>query len=356
MCKVTQQMEVCMKALRNIIITILFVLLTSCAFAESVSFNSVNEAIKYIKKNQPIIINITNVKFKPTQLLKIKSYMPEGSDFHFTTTWGNVTFSDDVVDLDLRPKDAGISRKELEAVIQLCPYIKSIDNANKMWPSNNDMIPLINKYPDIRFEWMVNLGNGHHISTKCTAYSTMNKIGSGKELTSRSCELLKYCPRLKALDLGHNKITNLDFLQYTPELELLIVADNKITDITPIGQLTHLKYLELFKNNVTDLSPLSNCKELLDLNITWLPVTDLSPLYELNSLERLWANMMRKLPESEIEAYKSKHPETITDFQISHAATVDGWREHPRYKHYISCFKNYKWIPFDENTDESKNK
>lgn len=339
-----------MKKIKELIVFIITMLLIASAssFAETITFSSVNEAIKYIKKQQPVSINIIDIKFKPTQLLKIKKAMPDSSEFHFTTTWGNVTFSDDVVDLDLRPKDAGISRKELEAVIQLCPNLKSIDNANKMWPSNNDMIPLIDKYPDIRFEWMVNLGTGHHISTKCTAYSTMNKINSGKELTSKNLKLLRYCPRLKALDLGHNKITTLDFLQYTPDLELLIVADNKITDITPIGQLKHLQYLEIFKNNITDLSPLANCTELVDLNITWLPVTDLSPLEKLTSLERLWANMMRKLPDSEIEKFKKSHPDTETDFQISHGATVDGWREHERYKHYIYCFKNYKWIPFDE--------
>jgi hypothetical protein len=41
----------------------------------------------------------------------------------------------------------------------------------------------------------------------------------------------------------------------------------------------------------------------------------------------------------------------------SHAATVDGWRsENPHYKHYIWCFKNKQWIPFNEPLPTEKKK
>ena len=341
-----------MKAIRWAVITLalaaIVVMMFGVAQAETKTFSNVNAAIKYINKNKPESLTLENVSFKPSQLLKIRNAMSEGAEFHFTTTWGELTFSDDAESLDLRVREGGTNIKDLKAIVQLCPNIKYIDNSHKFFPSNNEMIPLVEQYPDIQFVWQVKLGSSHHISTNATVFSTMNHIGGGGKLTSKNMELLKYCTRLKALDLGHNNITSLDFLKYCPDLELLIIADNKVTDITPISQLKHLKYAEIFKNHITDLSPLASCTELLDLNITWCDVTDLSPLDSLTGLERLWANMMRKMDDSAMEHFKSTHPNTLVDYQLSHAATVDGWRDHERYKHYIWCFKNHKWIPFDE--------
>ena len=318
-----------MKAIRCAVITLVLaviaVMMLGVAQAETKTFSNVNAAIKYINKNKPESLTLENVSFKPSQLLKIRNAMSEGAEFHFTTTWGELTFSDDAESLDLRVREGGTNITDLKAIVQLCPNIKYIDNSHKFFPSNNEMIPLVEQYPDIQFVWQVKLGSSHHISTNATAFSTMNHI-----------------------DLGHNNITSLDFLKYCPDLELLIIADNKVTDITPISQLKHLKYAEIFKNHITDLSPLAACTELLDLNITWCDVTDLTPLDSLTGLERLWANMMRKMDDSAMEHFKNAHPNTLVDYQLSHAATVDGWRDHERYKHYIWCFKNHKWIPFDE--------
>ena len=84
------------------------------------------------------------------------------------------------------------------------------------------------------------------------------------------------------------------------------------------------------------------------LNITNCQTPDLSPLDGLQKLERLWANMIRHLTDEEKERFKSVHPNCQVDFQPSHAATVDGWRKHIRYRHYIWCFKNRTWVPFSE--------
>ena len=318
------------------------------ACADTISGNKdIKTVLKYIREHQPTELTLENVRLKPTDLLQVKQSLPEGAVFHFTTFWGT-TFSDDVVELDLRPRKGGILASDLEAIIQICPNVRVIDFSNHSSPTNKDMIPLIERYPDIQFEWRVDLGKGHHVSTHATAYSTFNHINSGKELTAKNLEALKYCPRLRALDLGHNKIENLEFLKYVPDLELLIIGQNNVTDLTPIGQLKHLKYAELFLNPFSDISPLANCTELLDLNITATKVVDLSPLDNVTSLERLWGNMLKKLPQGEIDRFIALHPNCEVDFKPSHAATVDGWRDHPRYKHYIWCFKHYKWVPFDE--------
>ena len=322
----------------------------AAANAEALSFGNVKAALKYIQENQPSELTLENVKFKPSELLTIKNALPAGAEFHFTTKWGAVTFSDDVTDLDLKPRTAETSADELDAIVQICPGIKRIDNSKKSSPSNKQMIPLIEKYPDVQFEWKVNLGKGHYVSTTATAYSTFNSIGTDKKLTSENLEMLKYCPRLKALDLGHNNIKTLDFLQYVPDLELLIIGHNHVTDITPIGNLKHLQYAELFLNNYTDITPLGNCTELLDLNLTATPITDLSPLDNVTTLERLVVNMCKKLPQESVDHFKELHPTCEVDFKPSHSATntEKPWRKHPRYKHYIWCLKNNTWIPFDE--------
>lgn len=336
--------------LKTTAVLLLLALCCLCAAsqAETVSFRGLNDALKYLRKNQPEELTIESGKFKPSELIQVKHALPEGAEFHFTVNWSNIPYSDDITELDLTGLNAGVSRADLEALIELCPNIRHIDNSAKRYPTNNDMIELIEKYPNVKFEWLVSFGKGHYCATNATTFSTMNPPSSGKELTSAKMELLKYIPNLKALDLGHNDLTTLDFLQYVPDLELLIIGQNHVKDITPIGQLKHLQYAELFTNPFTDLTPLAQCTELLDLNITNCKTPDLSPLDGLEKLERLWANMIRGLTEEEQERFKSLHPNCQVDFQPSHAATVDGWRKHIRYKHYIWCFKNHKWYSFDE--------
>lgn len=327
---------------------LVLVCLSCTAFADVQSFQSVSEAIRYIRKNQPSELTIENVKFKPTDLIQIRAAMPEGSVFHFTTNWGKVQFSDTDTEIDLTVRDSGASDADFQALIDLCPDLKLIDNSNHHAPNYKFMIPLIEKYPDITFEWEVWLGKNHYCSTKATAFSTFNEPFDPDALTSNQLYArIRYCYRLKALDLGHNELKNLDFLEFLPDLELLIVGDNQIKDLTPIAQCKHLKYAELFSNYFTDLTPLASCTELLDLNICYCPVHDFSPIDGLENLERFWATMIRGLPEEEKTRFQEVHPNTEVDFKGSHA-TTNGWRKHPRYKHYIWCLRNKTWIPFDQ--------
>ena len=342
-----------MKVLRARTIVFLVILASAAlilgaAGAETKTFSSVRNAISYLRSNQVEELTLENVRFSPSELLSIKNALPAGTAFHFTSTWGRVAFSDETEVLDLRECKTTVTGEDLEAAIAICPKLTKIDNSKKRAPSNNVMIPLTEKYPDVRFEWVVFLGKGHYCATTATVFTTMNPPNTDKKLTSENMELLRFCPRLKALDLGHNKLTTLDFLKYVPDLELLIIGQNEVRDITPIGQLKHLQYAELFTNPFTDISALANCTELLDLNITNCQVLDFSPLDGIQTLERFWANMIKKLPQEEIDRFRQVHPDTETDIKPSHAATVDGWRKHPRYRHYIWCFKNKTWVPFDE--------
>ena len=337
--------------IRRIICAVLLAALmlpvSGAAAEETPKFVNPQSAVKYVKANQPTALTIEGVKWTPKELYSVRKAMPEGSEFHFSTEWGGITVTDEAEDLDLTGIKKAVTGEDLEALVLMCPKIKRIDNSKKRSPSNNVMIPLVEKYPDVQFEWVVHLGGSHYVATTETAFSTFNEPFDPDSLSSKQLMKLKYCPRMKALDLGHNRITDLEFLQYVPDLEFLIVGDNMIKDLTPISQLKHLQYAELFSNYFTDITPLASCTELIDLNICYARVTDFSVLDNLENLERFWATMIRGLPEEEKERFKRVHPNVEVDFEGSHA-TTNGWRKHPRYKHYIWCLKNRTWIPFDQ--------
>ena len=341
-----------MKRIRILLFILAAVLCLAAALsgeAETKTFRSVAEAVKYVRANQPAELTLENVKFKPAELLKIKNELPEGAEFHFTAVWGKINYSDETEEMDLTVIKDSVSAENLEAIVKICPKVRHIDNSSHRSPSNKVMIPLTEKYPDVQFEWQVHLGHGHYVKTTWTAFSTFLEPGSGRELTSENLELLKYCPRLKALDVGHNKVKNLEFLQYVPDLELLIIGQNYVKDITPVGQLKHLQYAELFTNSFTDLSPLENCTELIDLNLTNCQITSLKALENITTIERLWLNMIHSLPQEEVDRFISMHPDCEVSFHPSRAATNYGWRSNSkRYKHYIWCLKNHQWIPFDQ--------
>ena len=180
-------------SLKTAVILMLLILCALCAaaHAEGIKFKGLNDALKYVKTNQPSELTIESGTFKPSDLIKVKNALPDGAEFHFTVNWSNITFSDDITELDLTGMKGSVDKTDLEAVIALCPNIGHIDNSAKRYPSNADMIELIEKYPGIRFEWMVSFGKGHYCATNATTFSTMNPPDSGKELTSEKMELAK---------------------------------------------------------------------------------------------------------------------------------------------------------------------
>ena len=331
-----------------LVLALLMPALNAGAFADGAVFRSYDEAVKYARENQPPELDVGEVRWQPKDLLKLREILGDGAVLHFRTKLGDMILSDADKEIDLNALTR-ISAEDIEAVIALCPAAEKITLTKHFYLRNQPVLELMAKYPDIEFVWMVTIAGRHRLPSNCTAYSTFHSPDEEKRLTSSDLEALKYVHGLKALDLGHNDITSLDFLRYCPDLEFLILADNwKISDITPIGSLTHLQYLELFVTGVEDLSPLANCTELLDLNLSYdRKVTDLSPLDGLTNLERFWGNHMDGLPEAEIKRFTDLHENTQCVFNGIHN-TSEGWREHERYDHYRWCLQNQKWIPFSE--------
>ena len=319
------------------------------ASGEIIEKGSLREILAYIDQNQPTELELRDLALKPKEVTQIREKLPEGAALHFTIKWLGISISDTDEELDMtairqRPKLA-----DMEQLIRLLPALRKVDISGGHRMYNNDMIQLVEEFPEIEFIWKIELNSRRNVCTTDTAYSTFNSpLYNPPRVTSEQLELLRYAPGLKALDLGHNNIKSLDFLRFFPDLELLILADNPIRDIEMIGTLKHLKYLEIFNTQISDLTPLANCTELLDLNLSYCPkVKDLSPLDGLPALERFWGVEMRGLSREEKERFTAANPRVEIDFTAEHA-TADGWRDHPRYAHYTACLKNRQWIPFDE--------
>ena len=330
-------------------ICFLFCVRQGCSAEGSPDFKRPADAMAWIAENHPESLDLGKTKFGPLDLLKIRQALPEGAAFTFEAEFRGAAYTQDTVSFNANGNKKQISREELLALIQLMPALREMDVSGHRELGNRIMPEIVDQYPAIRFAWLIQLPYGHSLSSAFTAYSTMNNLDA-KRFSEKSLDIMKYAPDIRALDMGHNDIRDISFLQYMPGMEMLILADNEIEDLTPIGQLKELRYCEIFMNRFSDLSPFSQCPELLDLNIVRTNVTSLDGLEGCTKLERLWAPQRKQLDEASIERFIAAHPDCRISYGTGNA-TGDGWRDHWRYKHYVSCFKKHVWIPFEEAAD-----
>ena len=188
---------------------------------------------------------------------------------------------------------------------------------------NETMASLQADFPQMNIVWRINFGSNYSVRTdveKILASSPMR----GGDLNSNNVQVLKYCTKVKYLDLGHNDdINDISFVSCMPNLEAFIISINDVSDISPLANCPHLEYLEINSTNVTDLSPLVNCQELVHLNIgrnvgqdEGRPcVTDLTPLFSLPKLERVWIGALaaKYIPAEQIEQLRAQIQLNVPD-------------------------------------------
>ena len=224
--------------------------------------------------------------------------------------------------------------------IKLLKNLKYLDMGDSNL-TNEQLAKMRTDFPDIKVVWTIHLGKWH-LKTDATAFSVLIVDYNYVRMTSEDIEVLKYCTDLQALDLGHQRITDISVIgEYLKDLRILILADNRVSDITPLANLKHLHYLELFINPITDYSPLANCKELVDLNLCYNRVNDISFLMDLPMLERLWV-VGSGIGADNLAKIRNKYPDIIMDAR-GPGSTENGWRGHERYFAMIRMFyaRNY---------------
>lgn len=211
--------------------------------------------------------------------------------------------------------------------------------------SNEQMEELKDEFPQIKFVWKITLGLWT-IRTDTVAFSTLKDGSITYRLTNDDCKVLKYCTDMVALDLGHNKVTDLSFLEYMPELKILILVDNWLTDtqspylydLSMLRYCPKLMYLEFFVGDVTDISVFDYLPNLVDLNISYNPISDVSHLLNFTKLERLYIEHTN-LTEQDYELLKETYPDAYIVY-YGEGSVDQGWREHERYFAMIDMFHN----------------
>lgn len=207
--------------------------------------------------------------------------------------------------------------------------------------SNEDMAALNDRHENVRFVWRVYFSE-FSLRTDDTNFIAA-RVRNQFPIYSNEMEVLKYCPDIQALDLGHKDITSLNFLKYVPHLKYLILAENDVNDISPIGELQELTYLEMFWTKCEDITPLKNCKNLTDLNISYIycrPWKCLEVLKEMPQLERLWYCGNNLTDEQQQELHDAL-PDTEMYLSQHGEPTGSTWRTHPHYYEMRDFFGMY---------------
>lgn len=232
-------------------------------------------------------------------------------------------------------------------------FLRSFGNLRKVdmfstIVEKSDISRLAEAFPDVEFGWTIHIARDHYIRTDATAFSTLH--GNCDNHTSEVFEVLRYCTRLRALDIGHNNVTSLDFLKDLKHLRVLILACNPhLQDISVIGTLQELEYLELFSCALTDISCLKDLPWLTDLNIANNGgLKDHSPLLEMKQLKRLWVSATPFASGRRLNELRSALPDTR--IQNQGEPTAFGWRkEDPHYQVIYQIFHSGVYIPFTDS-------
>ena len=248
-----------------------------------------------------------------------------------------------------------------EAVREVLPCMQKLQtlDMDSCGVDNEIMAEIRDQYPEVNVVWRVWFGD--LFSCRTDAVKILASLaGTGGALTPENTQALKYCTKIKYLDVGHNPLlTDISFLSYMPDLEVAILAMDYWTDASPIADCPHLEFLEIQTTKVTDLTPLKDLKELRHLNIGYnFDLTDMSPIMDLD-LERLWIGAVTPIPEEQVEEYQRRHP----DCEVNLIGTDPHymWRwigidkegapiRHPRYDLLVDQFGydrgeySFEWI------------
>ncbi len=202
--------------------------------------------------------------------------------------------------------------------------------------SSERMAEIRDAYPQMRVVWRIWFGNDCSVRTDVERIlaSNLNHV-----LTDDNTRDLKYCTKVRFLDVGHNTmLRDFSFLEYMPDLEVAVICITGLDDLTPLANHEKLEYLEI--NTCAqglDLSPLGTCPNLEHICACYLGhVQGWEELKKLKKLQRLWFGAYTHLPEGGVEELQEALPNTIINTTNFYGSSGD-WRYegkhmHPRYK------------------------
>ena len=295
--------------------------------------NSILEKLSIFKKLKKVIIVNNNLSINEIKTL-IDTY--PNISFTISLEYMGLKFNNKIEELDLSNRTIE-NKEEFQTLLSIMQNLKFVNMCYTNY-SNEELDALNKQFPDTKIVWMLQLGKWK-LRTDAVAFSVLITQFDYKRLTSDDIQILKYCTDLRALDLGHQSITDISVIgEYLPELRVLILADNKISDISPLKSMKNLHFLELFMNQITDFSPLKENTELVDLNISFNPmINDFTGLLDFKKLERLW--VVNCVSYQNFQFLKEHYSNAIVN-NSGPGSTEAGWRQHERYFKMINMYYN----------------
>lgn len=178
------------------------------------------------------------------------------------------------------------------------------------------MAQLRDDYPEKEIVWRI-------FVDRYSLLTNEEMIRMTAKLTDENTKPLKYCTKVKYLDINYNVLTDISFVSYMPELECAILNLTQVSDLSPLTNCQKLLWLELFScSKLEDISCLAEIKSLKYLNIAQTDVSDISCLDNL-PLERFVCTKS-KVTNKSFEAFVNKHPDCMA---VNKNSTVGyGWR------------------------------
>lgn len=286
-------------------------------------------------------------RFSWEDIAALQQALPQGEVRYAFHLYGqDFTLEDETMDLNhIDIEDQGALVKQITACM---PKLRYLD-MDFCGVDDEHMAEIRDALPNATVVWRIWFGRSYTARTDAERILASNPDRGGM-LTRETTQALKYCTKVKYLDLGHNlDLEDISFVSYMPDLEVAVLAMNQWSDARPLLNCPKLEYLEMQTGACSDLRPIGQLKNLKHLNICYcLALHDIRPIYDLD-LERLWVGSISPVPLAQVEEYQRLHP----DCQIN-TTTVDpteeGWRTlgwdaygmtiiAPRYKQLRETFQ-----------------
>lgn len=203
---------------------------------------------------------------------------------------------------------------------------------------DNELLSAIRAdYPNTELVWKIRFG-------KYSAMTNATTIRAVYNVFDDTCENLKYCWRVKYMDIGHNDtLTDLSFVAYMPDLEILVASGCAVKELVGFENCKKLEFLELANcYKLEKIDCLAGCENLKHLNICYSKVSSLKALDGLQ-LEQFMCKQTR-VGASEQKVFNEIHPDCITNFYGKEPYAGAGWRYVDNGKTYTEIYKKVREV------------
>lgn len=269
-------------------------------------------------------------------LLKLREKLPD-CDVRWVYAFQGETYPSDTTELKVTDMTG------LEDALRYLPSLTEVDLL-EAGAVLEDLDRFSEIRPDVFWLWEFRF-RGYKVRTDMLVFSSLQPVNCIPYGDAYYYPLLKYCTKLKALDLGHNILTDasLELIGRMTDLQVLILADDRITDASPLANLHELIFLELFMNyDLEDFSFLNELTKLKDLNLCYCKKLD--TLEFLDNMPELEFLMVKStaLDKDYYNSWKEKRSDVrMVLWDGDKESTGSGWRETSRNHMIRTAFSNW---------------